>query len=324
LVSGYQVSQAIHVAATLGIADLLKDGPRTSDNLAAAVAAHPAALYRFLRALASVGVFREEDGRRFALTPLGDCLRSDAAEPVGPGARFIGGPYNWQSWGDLLHSVRTGETAGPHVHGMSHWEYGARHSEEAAVFDAAMTGMSQRQAGAVLVAYDFGRFRRVVDVGGGHGAFLAAVLAKYPETRGVLFDQPQVVAQAAPVLRAAGVAERCEVVGASFFDAVPDGGGAYVVKNVVHNLGDEQAAAILRACRRAMGPTGVLLVIEPVVGPPNEGALEKFTDLIMLVVPGGQSRTRAELSNLFAGAGFRLAGMTATTSEVSVVEGVPD
>jgi hypothetical protein len=324
LVNGYQVSQAIHVAATLRIADLLEDGPRRYDDLAAVTGSNSAALYRLLRALASIGVFREEEDNYFALTPLGDGLRSGAAEPVGPWARFIGLPYHWQSWGDLLYSVRTGETASRHVHGVSQWDYGVRHPEEGAVFDAAMTGMSHRQAAAVLASYDFGRFSRIVDVGGGQGAFLASILTKYPSTRGVLFDQPHVVASAEPVVRAAGVANRCEVVGGSFFEAVPDGGDAYVVKNVVLNWDDEQAVAILRSCRHAMGPTGTLLVIEPVLGPPNEGALEKFADLIMLVVPGGQARTRGELSSLFACAGLRLIGVTATASEVSVVEGVPD
>jgi hypothetical protein len=281
-------------------------------------------LYRLLRALASVGVFNEEDDRRFALAPLGDGLRSDAAEPVAPWARFIGRPYHWRSWGDLLYSVQTGETASQHAHGMSQWDYGARHPEERDVFDAAMTGMSRRQAVALLAAYDFGSFSRIVDVGGGQGAFLAAVLTKYPATRGVRFDQPDVVAHAEPILRAAGVADRCEVVGGSFFEDVPGGGDAYVLKGVVLNWGDEEAVAILRACRRAMGQTGSLLVIEPVVGPPNEGALEKFADLIMLVVPGGQARTREELAALFLSAGFRLGGVTATGSEVSIVEGVPE
>jgi hypothetical protein len=207
---------------------------------------------------------------------------------------------------------------------MSQWEYGARHPEEGAVFDAAMTAMSHRQAAAALAAYDFGRFGRIVDVGGGQGAFLAAILAAYPTTRGILFDQPHVVIGAEPVLRAAGVAERCEVIGGSFFEAVPDGADAYVVKNVVLNWGDEQAVAILRACRRAMGRTGTLLVVEPVLGPPNAGAVEKFADLIMLLIPGGQARTREELAALFSRAGFRVTRVTETASEVSIIEGTPD
>jgi hypothetical protein len=323
LLNGYQVSQAIHVAATLGIADFLKDGPRTSDDLAVATGSHPAALYRLLRALASVGVFREEDDRHFALTPLGTCLRSDAAQPVGPWARFIGRAPHWQSWGNLLHSVRTGETACRHALGMGIFEYFAQHLEEGAVFDAAMTGYSRRQAAAVLAAYDFGRFGRIVDVGGGQGAFLAAILVKHRETQGVLFDQPHVVARAEPVLRAAGVADRCRVVGGSFFEAVPDGGDAYVLKATIFNWDDDHATTILTTCRRAMGPTGTLLVVDPILDPPNEGGERKFIDINMLVNTAGQVRTPEEYAALFAGAGFRLVGVTATASEVSVVEAVP-
>jgi SAM-dependent methyltransferase len=323
LLYGYQVAQAIHVAATLGIADLLADGPRTSDDLAVATGSHPSALYRLLRGLASVGVFREDDSHLFALAPLGDCLRSDADGPVGPWARFIGRPWHWQSWGHLLHSVRTGETASRHAHGMGLFEYFAQHPEEGAAFDAAMTGISQRQAAAVLAVCDFGRFGRVVDVGGGQGAFLAAILARHPATQGVLFDLPHVIAHAQPVLRAAGVADRCRVVGGDFFEAVPDGGDAYVVKNTLFNWDDDRAMAILRTCRRAMGPAGTLLVLDPVLAGPNEGEQVKFMDINMLVVATGQVRTPEEYAALFARAGFRLVGVTATASEVSVVEGSP-
>ncbi|HEX5502372.1 MAG TPA: methyltransferase [Thermomicrobiales bacterium] len=323
LVDGYRISQAIRVAVTLGLADHLRDGPRGADDLAAATETHPPALYRLLRALASVGVFREEGDRRFALTPLGDCLRADAPEPVGPWATFAAGPYLWRAWEELLQSVRTGESAVPHVHGMSAWEYRARHPEEGAIFDAAMTGNSRRLAAALLAGYDFRRFGRGVDVGGGQGLFLAAILARYPTAQGVLFDQPHVVAGAGLILHAAGVADRCRVVGGSFFEAVPDGGDAYVLKFVLHDWADEEATAILRACRRAIGPGGALLVVERVVGPPNDDADAKFSDLLMLVGPGGRERTRAEWDALFAAAGFRLAAVTPTASEVSVIEGAP-
>jgi hypothetical protein len=321
LVNGYQVSQAIHVAASLGLADLLKDGPRGAEDLAVVTGSNPGALYRLMRALASVGVFREEDDQHFTLTPLGQCLRSDASEPVGEWARFIGRTHHWQSWGNLLHSVRTGEAASDHAHGMTSYAYRARHPDEGAAFNAAMTGMSHRQAVAVLAAYDFGDFGRLVDVGGGQGAFLAKVLAKYPAVLGVLFDQPNVVAHADPVLRAAGVAHRCQVVGGNFFEAVPRGGDAYILKNVLGNWDDDRAVAILRACRRAMGPRGTLLAIQVVLGPPNEGDRGKFTDVNMLVMEAGQQRTPEEFAALFASAEFHLENVTATTSEVSVVEG---
>jgi hypothetical protein len=322
LVNGYQVTQAIRTAVELGVADLLAEGPRASDDLAAAAGAHPATLYRLLRALASVGVLREEPERRFALTPMGACLRSDAREPLGEWAAFVGRPYHFAVWADLPHSVRTGESANERVLGMSGWDYRQRHPDEGAIFDRAMTGNSRRQAAGLLAAYDFGRFGTIVDVGGGQGAFLAAVLAKHPQVRGVLLDQPHVVAGAETVLGAAGVAERCRVVGGSFFEAVPEGGDAYLLKYVLHDWADEEAVAILRACRRASGLDAALLVLERVVPPPNEGWNIKFSDLNMLVGPGGRERTREEFAELFAAAGFRLVGVTAA-GPLSVIQGMP-
>ncbi|HET9000058.1 MAG TPA: methyltransferase [bacterium] len=322
-VNGFKVSQALHVASTLRLADLLKDGPRSSDDLAAATGTHPASLYRLLRALAAIDVFLEDSHRRFALTPLGECLRSDATEPVAPWAVFIGQPEYWQAWGHLLDSVRTGEHAFRHVHGMNTWEYYARNPEAGAAFDGAMTSRSRRQANAVLNACDFKRFACVVDVGGGHGLLLSAILANHPPLRGVLFDQPHVVAGSEPVLRAAGVADRCQVVGGDFFESVPHGGDAYVLKFILHDWEDEQATVILRNCRRAIAPNGKLLVIESEISPPNEGATGKFLDLTMLVHTGGRERTREEWTALFATAGFRMVGATPTEAQASIIEGVP-
>jgi precorrin-6B methylase 2 len=323
LVNGFKVSQAIHVAVTLGIADLLKDGRRNSDDLAAATCTHPGSLYRLLRALAAVGVFREDPDRGFTLTPLGECLRSDASEPVAPWAVFIGQPEYWQAWGHLLDSVRTGEHAFRHVHGINTWEYYARNPEAGTAFNRAMTSRSRRQANAVLNACDFGRFACVVDVGGGQGALLGEILAKHQSVRAVLFDQPHVVAGAEEVLRAFGVADRCQVVGGDFFEAVPSGGDAHVLKFILHDWEDEQATAILRTCRRAIAPKGKLLVIESEISPPNEGATDKILDLTMLVHTGGRERTREEWAALFAAAGFRLVGATPTEAQVSIIEGVP-
>ncbi len=323
LVNGFKVSQALHVAATLGIADLLKNGPRRSDDLAAVTGTHPPSLYRVLRALASIDVFREDADQGFALTPLGDCLRSEAPEPVGPWAVYIGQPEYWQAWGHLLGSVRTGEHAFRQAHGMNTWEYYVRNQDAGAAFDCAMTSRSRRQANAVLKACDFERFACVVDVGGGRGALLAAILAKHPSTRGVLFDQPHVVAGTEQALRDYGVADRCRIVGGDFFEAVPSGGDAYLLKFILHDWEDEQATAILRSCRRAMAPKSKLLVIESEISPPNEGATDKFLDLTMLVHTGGRERTREEWMALFAAGGFRLVGATRTEAQVSIIEGVP-
>jgi hypothetical protein len=322
LVNGYQVTQAIHVATVLGIADLLAEGPQRSDDLAATTGTHPGVLYRLLRALASVGVFREEETHTFALTDLGACLRSDAPEPVGGWAAFVGEPYHWEAWSALLHSVRTGENAFQHVHGTDPWTFRARHPELSAGFDRAMTDISRQLSAAILAAYDFGRFGHIVDVGGGNGAFLAAVLAKYPGMRGVLFDQSHVVSGAGPVLAAAGVADRSEVVGGSFFDAVPTGGDAYILKAILHDWEDEPCIQILRTCRRAMAEGTALLVVERDLGRPNQDPDAKFSDLNMLVGPMGQERTPEEYAALFAAAGFRFVGFTPSAVGTGVYAGV--
>jgi len=316
LTNGYQVTQAIHVAATLGIADLLGDGPRDSEALAQGTATHAPSLHRVLRALASVGVLHEGDDGRFALTAIGECLRSDAAEPVGAWAAFVGRPYHWQAWGALLHGVRTGESPFHEVHGTDAWGYRAAHPEEGAIFDAAMTDIMRRANAHLLAAYDFGRFATVVDVGGGRGAFLDAVLEANPQTRGILLDQPHVV-------EGAVVGERCEVVGGSFFDAVPEGADAYLLKAVLHDWDDDDALRILAHCRAAIPAHGALLVVERELGAPNENADAKFSDLNMLVSLGGRERTRDEFAELLARGAFALHSATPSAIGLSVLEAHP-
>ncbi len=316
LTNGYQVTQAIHVAATLGIADLLRDGPRDSGALAQETATHAPSLHRVLRALASVGVLHEGDDGRFALTAIGECLRSDAAEPVGAWAAFVGRPYHWQAWGALLHGVRTGENAFRSVHGTDAWDYRAAHPEESAIFDAAMTDIMRRANAHLLAAYDFGRFGTVVDVGGGRGAFLGAVLEANPGMRGILFDQRHVV-------EGAVVGERCEVVGGSFFEAVPEGADAYVLKAVLHDWDDDDAVRILHRCREAIAPSGAVLVVERDLGGPNENADAKLSDLNMMVGVGGRERTGGDFASLFAAGGFALESTTPSAIGLSVFEGRP-
>lgn len=322
LTNGYQVSQAIHVAATLGIANLLRDSPRTCDELALATDTHEPSLYRLLRALASVGVFREEGDHRFALTPIGACLCSDAAEPGDGWAAFIGQPCHWQAWGHLLHSVRTGENAFRHVHGMDSWTYREQHPELSAAFDRAMTTNTRRMNLSLLSAYDFSQFGTIVDVGGGRGALMTAILGKHPTVQGVLFDQPHVVAGATQVFLDAGITSRCQIVGGDFFTEVPAGGDAYLLKFILHDWEDEEATAILRSCRQAIPRHGKLLVIEREVGAPNTDWDPKFTDLLMLVGPGGRERTLAEYVALFAAAGFQLVAAI-PAGEVNLFEGIP-
>jgi SAM-dependent methyltransferase len=323
LINGFQVSQAIHVAATLGIADCLLGGARSAGELADATGTNPQALYRLLRALAAIGIFREQADRRFQLTPMGECLAATTAGSIAGWAAFIGRPYYWQAWGHLLHSVRTGENAFRDLHGTDVWDYRGHHPEETAIFDRAMTAISRGVGDAVAAAWDFGRAHRVIDIGGGHGALLAAILRAHPGPRGVLFDQPHVVTGADAGLREAGVRDRCEIVAGSFFDALPEGADVHLLKSILHDWDDAPAVAILKNCRRALVAGGRLLVVEPIVGPPNEGPEAKLSDLNMLVSPGGQERTKAEFATLFAAAGFRLADIHPAGPRFNVIAGAP-
>jgi hypothetical protein len=323
LVNGYQVSQALHVAATLGVADRLADGPRSSDEIAAAVGAYADSLYRVLRALAAVGVLHEEDGRRFALTPVGECLRSDADEPVGGWAAMIGRPYVWRAWDGLLDSVRTGENAFARLHGVDPWTYRTRDPEEGAIFDRAMGDLTRRAYPSTLAAIDFSRFGTVVDVGGGNGALLVALLQANPGMRGVLLDLPHAVAAAERAIAAAGLEGRCEAIARSFFDGVPDGGDAYVLRAILHDWDDDEAAAILRRVRAAARDDATLVVIERDLGPPNAVPEAKLSDLNMLVVPGGRERTIDEYGALLAAAGFRLVESRPARFGLHVMVGVP-
>ena len=324
MTNGYQVSQAIHVAATLGIAELLEEGSKSVDELAEATGTYAPTLYRLLRALASVGVFTEQSDGRFGLTPPAEYLRTDAPGSLRAWARLIGQPSFWASWGHLLHSVRTGEPAFPHLHGTNVWEHRAAHPEEGEIFDAAMTGLSAPVAEAVAQSYDFSRVGVLADVGGGEGGLLATILAANPALRGVLFDLPHVVAAAGALLKRAGLADRCEVVGGSFFETVPKGADAYLLKSIIHDWDDAAAIEILHMCRAAIADTGRLLVVEPVIQPGNEPDRAKFSDLNMLVMLGGRERTAEDFERLYAEAGFRLTSIVPTGSPpFNIIEGVP-
>jgi hypothetical protein len=322
MMTGYWVSQALHVAAKLGIADLLADGPVDCEDLAAATDTHAPSLQRVLRALASVGVFTEVSPGSFALTPLAELLRTET-----PGSmRALAIMYaeeQYRAWGGLLHSVRTGEMAFDHQFGMGYFEYLAQHPEADRVFNEAMTGWTHQLVGAVMDTYDFSPFKTIVDVGGGYGALLTAILRSNPGTRGVLFEQPHVVASAEEQLVAAGVADRCTFVGGDFFAAVPTGGDAYVLSQILHDWDDERCVAILGQCRRVMPDHGKLLVVELVLPEGDEPFLGKWLDLHMLVLLGSRERTAAEYDTLFRAAGFKLARVVPTPPGPSVVEAVP-
>lgn len=322
LVDGFQISQAVHAVVALGIPDLLTDGPRSAHDLAAHVGAHAPSLTRVLRALASVGVLRAEQDNHFGLTEMGACLQTDAPEPIGGWAQFIGRPYHWQAWSSLLHTVRTGETAFVHVHGRSGWDFRANDPIEAAIFDGAMTHLSRRASRSLLQFYDFKPYRTIVDVGGGHGALIAAILAEYPFARGILLDLAYVVSAADQVLREAHVADRCTVVGANFFETMPPHGDAYILKSVLHDWPDEDACALLKNCRRAMTPNAKLVIVERVIDALSPNRDTAFSDLEMLVGNGGRERTVDEYAGLLSSASLRLERVINASSGLSILEAV--
>jgi ubiquinone/menaquinone biosynthesis C-methylase UbiE len=323
LIMGFRTTQLIHVAATLGIADLLKDGPRDASDLASAASAHPRALYRLLRALASLGIFAETNDGRFELTALAQTLRSDVPGSVRGLAMVYGDDWVWRAYEGMFHSITTGLPAFDHVHGAQFFGYLQRHPAAAATFDQAMTAYSQQEAAAVLAAYDFSAAANVVDVGGGQGALLAAILKAHPRARAVLFDQPSVIERARTGLATAGIADRCAMTPGDFFESVPERGDLYIMKSVLHNWDDRRSIAILENCRNAMQRGSRLLIIERVVPRGNEPSEAKLFDINMLVVIGGLERTESEYRELLEAAGFELTRIIPTTAPVSIVEAAP-
>ena len=315
-------AQALSVAAKLGVADLLKDQAKSAAELAPALGVEARPLYRLLRALASTGVFAEDASGRFHLTPLAEPLRSDAPDSVRGFAIYFGADWHRRVYNELGYSVQTGKPAFEKIYGKPFFEYLAENPAPAEDFNNAMTSHSASDSAAVVNAYDFTGINKLVDVGGGHGALLAAILANNPHIHGVLFDAPHVVAGANDALVAHGVSGRCDALGGDFFASVPAGGDAYIMRHIIHDWDDERALTILRNCHQAMTKNGRLLVVEIVISEGNAPSLGKFLDLAMLVLVNSFERTAAEYSALFAQAGFKLTRIVPTASSYSVIEAV--
>lgn len=322
---GYRASQVAYVAAKLGLADQLANQPMSSTQLAAATSTDPASLRRVLRALVALGVLAETDTDAFGLTPVGHLLRTDHPRSLRALVLFWTGDVHWRCWGDLLESVRTGEPATQRMLGMSVFEFAAANPDYVEIFAAAMAAASTLVDAAICRAYEFSRFRCLVDVGGGSGRLIADILSANRQLQGILFDLPDVVAHAPPILAAAGVADRCRIQAGSFFDAVPAGGDAYILKQIIHDWDDERAGAILAQCRKAMPRGGTVLVVERLLPERAKAGTDTdlyFIDLNMLALtPGGRERGEAEFRQLFARAGLMLQQVVATASTFRIFEG---
>ena len=321
MIRGFQTTQIISVAAKLRIADHLKDGPKTIVALAAATGAHEDTLYRLLRALASIGIFTEDDGMRFRLNIAAQALLSGVPGSLRATAEVAGQEWMWRPWGALLYSVQTGETAFNHLYGKNTFDWFLEHPDAAALFDESMAESSDRSLRAIVTSYDFSRVRKVVDVGGGTGTLIAEILRANPTVRGVLFDLDHVVASARQKFDSRMV-DRCEFAGGDFFKAVPGGGDLYVMKHILHDWDNRSCQRILSTVRQAMPDKARLLVIEDIVCGPNQPCIAKVSDINMLVRTGGHNRTEKEYRDLLSRGGFDIARVIATRAQ-SLIEATP-
>lgn len=322
MIFGFTLSRSIAIAAQVKVADQLKDGPKTADEIAAATGSHPRSLYRLLRALAGAGVFSEGDDGRFSLTPISELLCSDAPESLRGFAELMADDVTFETWAQLPYSIETGQPAFPHKNGMLWFDWLEQNPVVGTRFHNAMTSLSAGAVAAVINSYDFSGINKPVDVGGGHGLLLASVLSKHPEMRGILFDDPKVVAGAKEILTAHGVEDRCEIVGGDFFQTAPAGGDVYVLKHIIHDWSDDECVTILGHCHRGMTSGGKVLIVEMVVPEPNVGGISKWLDLHMLLFLTGRERTESEYRELLDRSGFELARIVPTNSPYSVIEGV--
>ena len=322
MITGSLGSQAVYVAAQLGIADLLAHGPRKVEELASAADVDSASLYRVMRALASFGVFEEYGLRVFGLTPTGELLRSDSPRSLRDLAIFMGEDWHWRVWGRTLYSVRTGQAAWKQVHGQEVFPYFATNPEAAKIFDRAMTSLSNLAIKAVVQGYDFSDVEALVDVAGGHGRLLTAILDEHRSMHGVLFDQQHVLEGAKDNQHVKALSERMKLVSGDFFESVPAGFDGYIMKHIIHDWDDERAVQILRNISKVMQDDGRVMLVEAVITTDGKQDFGKLLDIEMLVSPGGKERTAGEYRELFARSGLKMTRIVPTKSPYSVIEAV--
>jgi hypothetical protein len=318
---GFAASAGLNVVARLGIADLLAKGPQSTKDLAKATDVREDFLYRTMRTLASLGVFKEISLGQFALTPISEELRSDQPGSLRDGISFLADPWHFQMYAHMLEVLKTGKTASEVDSGEDNWVIFERDKEEGARFNAAMTSFSAKMMPAILEAYDFSYIDTLVDVAGGHGFVLTSILQKHPKMKGIVMDQAHVIDGANATIKKLGLEERAKAEVGDFFKAVPKGGNAYIMKHIIHDWDDEKSIAILKTIHTALAGVekGQVILLEGVVPPGNDPHPSKFMDIEMMMLPGGKERTEAEYRNLFKRAGFELSQIIPTKSPLSVI-----
>lgn len=322
LLNGAYVAGAVSCLAQLGIPDLIEAAPRSAEELAGQIGAHPQALYRLMRATASVGVLSEGSDGKFSQTPMSEVLRKDATPSLRALAIMGGRDWHGRGWSHLDYCVRTGKQALDQIYGENIFEFLTQRPTEAQIFNDAMTDLSMIDGPAVAEAYNFQGIRSIVDIAGGHGLLLATILQKNPHLQGTLYEMPHVLEGAAngplkPLM------ERCTLASGDMFSSVPAGADAYIMKHIIHDWPDDKCIRILKACRKGVNSGGKLLVVDSVIQPGNDFSPGKFLDLQMLIFPGGCERTEKQFRDLFAASGWRLNRIVQTVASESIVEGVP-
>jgi ubiquinone/menaquinone biosynthesis C-methylase UbiE len=321
MIFGFVVSKAIYCVAKLNIADTLSaEGPMNSSALAARSGAHEESLHRILRALASIGIFREDEKGNFSLTPMGECLRDDSPDSVKAMALGVGDVW-FKAYTELLYSVETGKGGFEHAIGMPVFDYLTTHPEEGKIFDRMMTDIHGGETEPMIKTYDFSTFKTIVDVGGGNGEVITSILKSNKNLKGILFDLPEVINRARQNISSKGLEDRCKLETGNFFESVSKGGDAYIMRHIIHDWSDPDAVTILTNCRKAMNPGGKVLVVEAVIQEGNEPSPFKLLDITMLMV-GGKERTKKQFENIFSQAGLKLNRVISFQNDLSVVEGV--
>ena len=320
MIFGYVTTKAIHVAAKLNIADLITShGPMDGSELARLTGANAEAIFRLLRALASSGIFIENENGKFSLTPLAECLKEDSPTSVKAMALSAGSLF-YKTYTEFLYAVQNGGGGWVKALGSPPFEYLRDHPEEGKIFDRMMTDIHGGETQPMVENYDFSVFKTVIDIGGGNGDVISAVLNKNPETKGVLFDLPEVIQRSTENILASGLKARCKLASGNFFESVTSGGDAYILRHIIHDWSDEDTVRILTNCRKAMNPGGKILVVEAVIPNGNDPHPFKWLDLTMLMI-GGKERTKEQFAQVFTKSGLELTRIIPITPAICIVEG---